>query len=204
MARVLHRIEVIEVAEEFVEAVHGRQELVEVAEVVLAELAGRIAHRLEHRRDGRRLVRQADRRAGLADRGHAGADRQFAGDEVRAARRATRLGIVVGEPHALGGEPVEVRRPARHHALVVGADVEPADVVAHDDDHVRPLLLRRGGPVVTAMAASSASATRHSFRRSSLCCPPCREAADAGIHRLSWRGGLCKSGNGVPPELSPG
>ncbi len=46
-----------------------------------------------------------------------------------AARGATRLGIVVGEAHALGGQPVEVRRLAGHHALVVGADVEPADVV---------------------------------------------------------------------------
>jgi hypothetical protein len=39
MGRVFHRVEVIEVAEELVEAVNGRQELVEVAEVVLAELA---------------------------------------------------------------------------------------------------------------------------------------------------------------------
>ena len=42
--RVLHRVEVVEVAEELVEAVHRRQELVEVAEVVLAELAGGVAH----------------------------------------------------------------------------------------------------------------------------------------------------------------
>ena len=41
---VFHRVEVIEVAEELVEAVDGGQELVEVAEVVLAELAGGIAH----------------------------------------------------------------------------------------------------------------------------------------------------------------
>ena len=123
VARVFHRVEVIEVAEELIEAVHGRQELVEVAEMVLAELAGGVAHRLERRGDGRRLRGHADWRAGLADRGQSGADRQFAGDEVGAARRAARLGVVVGEPHALGGELVEVRRPAGHHALVVGADV---------------------------------------------------------------------------------
>ena len=136
MAGVFHRVEVIEIAEELVEAVHRRQELVVVAEVVLAELAGGVAHRLERRRDGHRLRRHADRRAGLADRGHAGADRQLAGDEVGAARRAARLGVVVGEQHALGGDLVEVRRPARHHAAVVGADVPDADVVAHDDDDV--------------------------------------------------------------------
>ena len=114
----------------------GRNSL-QVAEVVLAELPGRVAHRLERRGDGRRLRRHADRRAGLADGRQAGADRQLAGDEVGAARRAARLGVVVGEAHALGGEPVEVRRPAGHDALVIGADVEPADVVAHDEDDVR-------------------------------------------------------------------
>ena len=78
----------------------------------------------------------ADRRAGLADRGHAGADRQLPGDEVRATRRATRLGIVVREQHAFLGDLVEVRRPARHHAAMIGADIPHADVVAHDDDDV--------------------------------------------------------------------
>ena len=139
MERVLHRVEVIEVAEELVEAMHRRQELVAVAQVVLAELAGGIAQRLEGRGDRRRLGRHADRRARLADGRHPGADRQLAGDEVGPSGRAARLGVVVGEQHPLGGEPVEVRRPARHHAPVVGADVEPADVVAHDDDDVRLL-----------------------------------------------------------------
>ena len=40
-------VEVIERAEELVEAVRGGQVLVEVAEVVLAELAGHVALRLE-------------------------------------------------------------------------------------------------------------------------------------------------------------
>ena len=133
---ILHRVEVIEVAEELVEAVDGGQELVEIAEVVLAELAGGIAHVLQRRRDGHRFRRQADRGARLTDRGHAGADRKLAGDEGRPARRAARFGIVVGEEHAFGGELVEVRRAARHHAAMVGADVPDADVVTHDDDDV--------------------------------------------------------------------
>ena len=82
--------------------------------------------------------------ARLADRGHAGADGQFAGDEVRPARRATRLGVIVGEHHAFLGHLVEVRRPPGHHAAMVGADVPHADVVAHDEEDVR-LLARRGG-----------------------------------------------------------
>ena len=143
MARVFHRVEVIEVAEELVEAVDGRQKLVLVAKMVLAELTGGVAHRLQRRGNGHRLGGQAGGCAGLSDRGHAGADRQLAGDEVGATRRAARLGVVVGEQHALGGELVEVRRPAGHHAAVVGADVPDADVVAHDDDDVRLLLSGR-------------------------------------------------------------
>ena len=61
MEGVLHRVQVIEVAAEFVEAMQRRQELVAVAEVVLAELARRIAQRLERRGDGRRLRGHAER-----------------------------------------------------------------------------------------------------------------------------------------------
>ena len=43
----LFGIEVIEIAEELIEAMHRRQELVAVAEVVLAELRGHVALRLE-------------------------------------------------------------------------------------------------------------------------------------------------------------
>ena len=143
---VRHRVEVVEVAEELVEAVHRRQELVEVAEVVLAELAGRVALRLQGGGDRRGLGRHADVGAGLADGGHAGADRQLAGDEVGAAGGAARLRVVVGEQHAFGGELVEVRRLSRHDAAAVGADVEPADIVAHDDEDVRLLgVLGEGG-----------------------------------------------------------
>ena len=45
--RLFFGVEVIEVAEELVEAVIGRQHVVEIAEVVLAELAGRVALVLE-------------------------------------------------------------------------------------------------------------------------------------------------------------
>ena len=144
MCWIFHRIEVIKIAEEFVEAVDGRQELVFVAKMILAELAGRVAHRFQYCGNGDRLSRQADRRAGLADCCHAGPDRQLPGDEVRATRRATRLSIVVREQHAFFGDLVEVRRCACHQAAVVGADIPHADVVAHDHDDVGFLWLLRG------------------------------------------------------------
>ena len=140
--RVRHRVEVVQVTEEFVEAVNRRQVLVQIAEVVLAELAGGVTLRFE--RGGKRagLGREADVRARLADGGQARAQWNLAGDEVRATRRAACFGVVVGEPHALAGELVEVRRLAGHDALVVGADVEPADVVTHDDEDVWFLVRR--------------------------------------------------------------
>ena len=142
---VRHGVEVVQVAEELVEAVHRRQVLVQVAEVVLAELPGGVALRLQ--RGGQRagLVRQADIGARLAHGGQPGAKGNLAGDEVRPARRAACLGVVVGEHHALCGQLVEVRRLAGHDAAVVGADVEPADVVAHDDEDVGLLARCLGG-----------------------------------------------------------
>jgi hypothetical protein len=47
MLRFVLGVQVVEVAEELVEAVYGRQELVAVAEMVLAELCGSITLRLE-------------------------------------------------------------------------------------------------------------------------------------------------------------
>src|SRR5262249_20870216 len=64
--------------------------------------------------------------------------------EICATRRAARLGVIVGEQHAFRRQAVEVRRLPRHDSAMIGADVEPADVVAHDDENVgRPLLLLR-------------------------------------------------------------
>ena len=47
MRRVFHRVEVIEVAEELVEPVDGGQKLIEIAEVILTELASGVALRFE-------------------------------------------------------------------------------------------------------------------------------------------------------------
>ena len=141
MLGLLFGVQVIEVAEELVEAVDGRQMLVAVAEMVLAELAGLVAVRLQQLGDGRVLLHQPFVRAGQADLGQAGADRRLAGDEGGAPGGAALLAVPVGEQGALFGDPIDVRRPVPHHAQVVGADVVPADVIAPDDEDVR---LRRG------------------------------------------------------------
>ena len=72
--RLLLGVQVVEVAEELVEAVHRRQELVPVAEVVLAELPGRVAERLEELGDRRVLRPAGRRRARQPDLAQAGAE----------------------------------------------------------------------------------------------------------------------------------
>jgi len=59
---------VVQIPEELVEAVHRRQELVQVAEVVLPELSRGVALRLEGRGERARLRRNADIGTGLSDR----------------------------------------------------------------------------------------------------------------------------------------
>ncbi len=129
-------VEVVEVAEELVEAVVGRQVLVLVAQVVLAELAGRVAVGLQQAGDGRVLFPHAELGARQADLGEAGAEHALARDERRAARGAGLLAVIVGEDHAFLGDAVDVGRPVAHQAHRVGADVGLADVVAPDDENV--------------------------------------------------------------------
>ena len=60
-AHPLHRIEVVEVTPEFVEAVRGRQGLGVVAEVILAELAGVVAEIAQEPGERRRAGPQVGR-----------------------------------------------------------------------------------------------------------------------------------------------
>src|SRR5438552_12648779 len=107
MRRIFHRVEVIEVAEEFIEPMDSGQELIEIAEMVLAELAGRVALRFERGSYGASLSWYADLGTRLADRGHARANRKFAHDEVRPTRRATCLSVIVSEQHSILSHLIE-------------------------------------------------------------------------------------------------
>src|SRR5262249_38395834 len=76
-----------------------------------------------------------------SDLREARADRRLAGDEGCASRRATLLSIEVREVGAFFCNAIDVRRAISHDAVVVAADVEPTDIVRHDEKNVR--LLRR-------------------------------------------------------------
>ena len=135
----------IEVAEEFIEAVHGRQMLVAISQVVLAELAGSVAERFHDIRDRRVERAEAKLRAGQTDFGEAGADRRLAGDEGGASGGATLLAVPVGEDRALLADAVDIGRAVAHNSHVVGADVVPADIVAHDEQDVGLAARRAAG-----------------------------------------------------------
>src|SRR5262249_36735967 len=130
-------IEMIEIAEELIEAMLGRQIFVAIAEMVLAELAGGVAERLERLRNRDVTILQTDGGTGYADLAEPGAQADLPGDEGRAAGGAGVLRVVVGKNHAFIGDAVDIRRLVTHQPARIGADVGLADVVAEDDEDVR-------------------------------------------------------------------
>jgi hypothetical protein len=119
-----------------------REELVEVAEVVLAELPGRVAQRLEQLGDRDVLGLQADVGAGHPDLAQPGAEHALAGDERRTPGGAALLAVGVGEPHPLARDAVDVRRAVAHQPVAVATQVGDPDVVAPDHQDVRLLGVR--------------------------------------------------------------
>src|SRR5262249_810693 len=122
----------VEIAEKLIEAVVGRQELVFVAEVVLAELACGVTERLENFSDTRVFGPQTDIRPRQANLRQAGTDRRLSSDESGSPRGATLFGVPVGEQRSFFGDAVDVGSAIAHKAKIVGAHIEPPDVVAHD------------------------------------------------------------------------
>ena len=59
------------------------------------------------------------------------------GDECRTASGAALLAVEVREHRAFLGDAVDVRRAIAHDAVVVATEIEPADVVGHDEENVR-------------------------------------------------------------------
>ena len=162
--RLFFGVEVIEVAEELVEAVVGRQHAVEIAKMVLPELAGRVALVLQARGDGHELLRHAGRGAWDADLGEAGAIDALPGDEGRASRRAGLFAVSVGEHHAFPGKTVDVRRLVTHEPVRIAAQIRDADVVSPNNEDVRLVRLRHSTllwlicSIVRSVAVSSARA----------------------------------------------
>src|SRR5262249_10110862 len=133
LLRVLLGMEVIEIAEELVEAVHRRKKFVLVTKMVFAELACGVTQGFQQFRDRRVLGRKAQIRARHPDLGEARSDRVLAGDKRGAPGRAALLSIVIGEGRTLMSDPGDVRRPVAPFAAIVEADGPTADIVAPKD-----------------------------------------------------------------------
>jgi len=138
----------------FIEAALCRVVFGRVAQVPLAEhprrvagllelvgeriaVEGQLGHVVDRAQRPRPPIEAVDRADGVG----AGAGAVLPGEQGRARRRAILAMVVVGQPHALRGESVDVRRlviPAAE-----AAQVGPAEVVRQDEDDVgRPV---RGG-----------------------------------------------------------
>jgi hypothetical protein len=83
--RLVLSIEVIEIAEELIEAVNRGQELIAVAKMVLAELPGSVTQRLEQFGERRILIRKPFLGSRQSNLEEAGAHRALSGDERGAA-----------------------------------------------------------------------------------------------------------------------
>ena len=159
---------------------NGRQELVAVAEVVLAELSCRVALRLEQIGEGRILFRQTLLRGRQAHFQEAGAQRALAGDERCPAGGAGLLAVVVREDRAFAGDAVNIRRPVTHHAAIVGTDVPVADVISHDHEDVGLLLLRHRGCGRHCHGSKRCQQARHRAKHSWPCSSPISSQIDVG------------------------
>src|SRR6185312_17233348 len=58
------------------------------------------------------------------------------GDEGSASGGAALLAVPVGKHGAFTTDAVDVGRAIAHDSQIVGADIEPADVIAHDEENV--------------------------------------------------------------------
>ena len=117
--------------------------LITIAQMVLAELAGGVAHRLQQHGNGGVFRAHAFRRTGQAHLGKARTQGALAGDEGGTAGGAGIFTIGIGEDRAFFGDTVNIGRAIAHHAHVVGRDIGPADIIAENHQNIRPAL--RGG-----------------------------------------------------------
>ena len=80
-------------------------------------------------------------------RGRRSITKEYPGNEGGTTRGGALLGVVGGKLRALGGDAVDVWRLVAHQTLIVGAQVQVADIIAKNNYDVRlfSILLRRCG-----------------------------------------------------------
>src|SRR6516225_12104381 len=126
----------VEVAKELVETMNSRQELVPVAKMILAELTSRVTQGLQKICDSGVFRLKAEFRARQAYLGQPGTDRRLSRDEGGPTGCTALLAIPVGEHRAFFGDSIDVRRAVAHDSMVVGTDIEPANIISPDDQYI--------------------------------------------------------------------
>ena len=129
-------VQVIEIAEKLVETVIGGQHFIAVTEVVLAELAGRIALRLEQAGNRGILNHHSLFGTRQADLGETGTKDALTGNEGGTPCGTGLFTVVVGEGHPLLGDTVDVGGLVAHEAPGVVGDVGLADIISPDHKDV--------------------------------------------------------------------
>ena len=109
--------------------------------MVLAELACGVAKIVQELRECRCTCPQVGRASGDFRQGHANAKRLHASEEGSTPGRATLFGVISHEGRAFIADAVDIGRLTYRQAAVIDARLHPADIVAHDEQDVRLLLL---------------------------------------------------------------
>src|ERR1700722_17376440 len=136
LVRLFHGIEVVEDSVELVEPVYGRQIFVAVAQMIFANLRGRVTFGLKQFRNRRIPILDALFRAWQTYHQETSSKRNLPQDECGSSSRAGLLRVVIGEERAVAGNSIDVRGATAHHATVVSTDIPDADIIGHDDDNV--------------------------------------------------------------------
>jgi len=142
----LHRIQVVEIAPEFLKAVSRRQSLHVVAQVVLTELPGGVTEIAQEHCERWSAGTQVARTTRQLRRNHASAKRMHAGKESIAPGGATLLGIISHEDRTFVADAIDVRRFSYHQTSMVDTRLHPADIVAHYENDVGFFLLPERRP----------------------------------------------------------
>lgn len=104
--------------------------------MVLAELTGGVAEALHKLSDRGVFCAQTKCGTGHANFRETGSDRRLSGDEGGAAGGAALLPVEVREHRAFLSKAIDVGRSITHDTVVVATDVEPPDVVGHDEKNI--------------------------------------------------------------------
>ena len=135
-------VEMVEVAEDPIQAMDCRQMFVLVAQMVLAELPTRVAVWLEKRCKSDHPVGYPLVRAGHANGEQTGTEWVLAGNEGCPPGSTALLSVPVSEKCSSLRNGVDIGGLVAHHPLVVSAGIPVANVVAPDDNNVRLVLGR--------------------------------------------------------------